>query len=313
VSDPTPLAFAGTPDFAVPCLAGLGRCDVEITAVLTQPDRAAGRGRKLTPSPVKRSALELGAAVHQPARLDDAALLGSLGPRPELLVVVAYGLLLPQWLLDWPRLGCVNVHASLLPRWRGAAPIQRALLAGDTRTGVSLMRMTRGLDCGPVYAQGALDIVVDETAGELHDRLAALGAALLIANLENLLAGRLVAEPQDDAEASHAPKLTKDEAVLDWRASAEQLARCVRAFNPWPVAESTLDDGRRLRLWRAQVLAGAADAPPGRIVAAGVDGIDVATGRGRLRLTSVQPPGAKPMPASAYLAAHALEGASFVL
>lgn len=310
MSDPTRIVFAGTPDFAVPCFSSLVH-DVELTGVLTQPDRPAGRGRKLTLSPVKRNALQHGVSVHQPACLDDPALLETLGARPELLVVVAYGLLLPQWLLDWPRLGCINVHASLLPRWRGAAPIQRAVLEGDTRTGVSLMRMTHGLDCGPVYAQRALDIGAEETAGELHDRLAELGAALLIANLEAVLAGSLVAEPQDDAEASYAPKLAKGEAVLDWHLPAEQLARCVRAFHPWPVAESTLDDGRRLRIWRAEALEVVAGAPPGRIVATGSDGIDVATGRGGLRLTSVQPPGAKPMPASAYLAAHPLEGASF--
>lgn len=306
------IAFAGTPGFAVPCLAALARSGAAIPFVLTQPDRPAGRGRRLAPSPVKQQALEIGVAVHQPERIADRRLLESLGAPPDLLVVVAYGLLLPPWLLDWPRFGCVNVHASLLPRWRGAAPIQRALLAGDARTGVSLMQMTPGLDSGPVYARRALAIDPAATAGDLHDQLAELGAALLGEALPALLNRQLAAEPQDETEVTLAPKLSKREAVLDWHQTAVLLARAVRAFNPWPVAESTLTDGRRLRIWRAEPLPTDAGAAPGTVVATGPDGIDVATGRGRLRLTRVQAPGAKPMPASAYLAAHALEGVTFV-
>lgn len=312
MSDSPRIAFAGTPDFSVPCLTALHTDDVELGAVLTQPDRPAGRGRRLTPPPVKRQALELGMPVHQPERLGDASLLESLGPRPDLLVVVAYGLLLPKWMLDWPRLGSVNVHASLLPRWRGAAPIQRALLAGDAHTGVCLMRMTRGLDRGPVYTSRTIAIGDDDTAGDLHDQLARLGAQLLTDNLQALLAGALEPVAQDDTAATHAAKLSKDEAKLDWRSPADTLSRCVRAFNPWPVAESMLTDGRRLRIWRAEALAGDAGGAPGAIVAAGAEGIDVATGRGRLRLVSVQPPGAKAMSAAAYLAAHSLDGAAFV-
>lgn len=282
-----------------------------VTAVLTQPDRPAGRGRRLTPSPVKAAALDLGVPVLQPATLRTTDVLELLGSPPDLLVVVAYGLLLPRAVLRWPRLGCVNVHASLLPRWRGAAPIQHALLAGDAVTGVSLMQMDAGLDTGPVYATRETPIGAAETAADLHDRLAELGARLLADSLPALLAGGLRAVPQSEELALAAPKIAKADAALDWRRPAAELERRVRAFNPWPVAEAVLDDGRRLRVWQA-VAVDAGPAEPGAIVAAGAAGIEVATGAGTLRLTRVQPPSARAMDAAAYLAAHSVTGAKFV-
>ena len=311
MSEPKRIAFAGTPEFAVPVLEALVGMGYEIPVVLTQPDRPAGRGRKLTASAVKQSARAWSLRLLQPASLRTP--LAELGESPELLVVVAYGLLLPQWLLDWPRLACVNVHASLLPRWRGAAPIQRAIEAGDPRTGVSLMRMVTGLDAGPVYAFRETEIGAEETGGELHDRLAALGARLIEETLPSLLAGGLQGAPQDEAQATYASKIAKSEAVLDWRAPAASLARKVRAFNPWPVAESRLSDGRRLRIWTAAVANTETDAAPGTIVAATHESVDVATGDGVLRLTTLQPPGARPMAVGAYLAAHSLAGVSFAV
>lgn len=312
MSGPARIAFAGTPDFAVPSLERLGGLDVEVPLVLTQPDRPAGRGRQPAPPPVKRAAQALGLRVEQPAALRSPDQLEAWGAAPDLLVVVAYGMLLPEWMLAWPRLGCVNVHASLLPRWRGAAPIQHALLAGDRETGVTLMQMERGLDSGPVFAERAAIIEPRETAGALHDRLMRLGAALLADMLPGILDGSRRPRPQDRARATYAPKLRKSDAPIDWRASAIDLDRRVRAFNPWPVAEAALTDGRRLRIWRAHAHAGTAPAAPGAILAAGPDGIDVATGRGVLRLDEVQAPSSKAMTAAAYLAAHPIDDAAFV-
>jgi methionyl-tRNA formyltransferase len=306
------VVFAGTPEFAVPSLRRLAESDLRVAGVLTQPDRPAGRGRRLTASPVKIVAQSLGLAVRQPASLRDPALLGELGHAPDLLVVVAYGLLLPQRLLDWPRLGCINLHASLLPRWRGAAPIQHAILEGDAVTGVSLMQIVRELDAGPVYAQRSLPIGSREIAGGLHDRLAELGAALLAATLPQILDGDLEAVPQREDLVTYAPKIAKSDAPLDWHAAAYELERRVRAFNPWPVAEARLSDGRRLRVWQAEALADDSAVAPGTIVAAGAAGIDVATGDGVLRLTRVQPPSARVLDVEAYLAAHVLGGVSFV-
>jgi methionyl-tRNA formyltransferase len=311
LSAPATIAFAGTPEFAVPSLRAIAASGARLTIVLTQPDRPAGRGRRLTPSPVKVAALDLGVPVLQPPTLRTADAVESLGSPPDLLVVVAYGLLLPRTVLAWPRLGCVNVHASLLPRWRGAAPIQHALLAGDATTGVSLMRMDEGLDTGPVYATRATPIGAAETAADLHDRLAEIGAALLAESLPTLLAGELHSVPQRQELATPAPKIAKADAALDWRRPAVELERRVRAFNPWPVAEAALADGRRLRVWQARAVdAGAAE--PGAILAAGAAGIDVATGAGALRITRVQPPSTRAMDAAAYLAAHSVAGAKFV-
>jgi len=235
------------------------------------------------------------------------------GERPDLMVVVAYGLLLPRAWLEWPRRGCINLHASLLPRWRGAAPIQRAVLAGDAETGISVMQMDAGLDTGPVHLKRATPIGVRETAGELHERLAVLAAEALLEALQKVLDGTSVPTPQDDSRATLAPKLAKSEAALDWRAPAGQLERQVRAFCPWPVAEAQLTDGRRLRVFAAEALAGPVGLAAGAIVAAGRHGIDVATGDGVLRLRKIQPPSGRVMEASAYLGAHSLEGAAVVV
>jgi methionyl-tRNA formyltransferase len=311
MGSPATLGFAGTPEFAVPSLEALLASGHDVAWVLTQPDRAAGRGRRLTAAPVKQGAAAAGVAVAQPENLREQSALHGLR-RPDLVVVVAYGLMLPRWFREWPRLGCVNVHASLLPRWRGAAPIQRALLAGDTRTGISLMQIVARLDAGPVYAAEALEIAAGETAGELQARLAALGARLLGGRLEALLAGQLAALAQDEAEVSYAPKLAKGEAVIDWMQSALAIERQVRAFNPWPVAESALTDGRRLRIWRAVAIPRTVAAPPGTVVEAGAEGIEVATGQGVLRLLEVQAPGARVVTAGQFLHAQRLAGIDFV-
>jgi methionyl-tRNA formyltransferase len=257
------------------------------------------------------AAAELGLAVAQPQTLRDAELPARLGARPDLLVVIAYGLLLPRALLAWPLRGCVNLHASLLPRWRGAAPIQHAILAGDTTTGISVMQMDAGLDTGPVYLERPTPIGARETAGELHDRLAVLAAQSLMSVLPDLLAGQATAVAQVEGLATVAPKIAKTDGVLDWRLGAVELERRVRAFNPWPVATAQLSDGRRLRVWDATAIDSAAGAP-GNIVATESGAIDVATSAGALRLLRVQPPSGRDMDAQAYLAAHSLEGVTFV-
>jgi len=309
MSSKSRVAFAGTPEFAVPALTALLAADVEITLVLTQPDRPAGRGRKIAPSPIKRQAQARGLTLRQPATLKHASDAADWGAVPDVLVVVAYGMLLPAWTLEWPRRGAVNVHASLLPRWRGAAPIQHAILSGEARTGVSIMKMELGLDTGPVYAQSALEIGPQETAGQLHDRLALLGATLLTETLPNVLQGSVAAIPQDGDAATYAPKLSKADAVLDWREPAVTLVRRVRAFNPWPVCETSTSDGRRLRVWEAVAVSGGG-APVGSIIAASKRGIDVVTGEGVLRILALQPASGKIMTAEAYLNAHGLEGVS---
>jgi len=312
---PLRLLFAGTPDFAVPCLAALLDAGHEVIGVYTQPDRPAGRGRKLQMSPVKALALDRGIPVYQPESLkrDPEAVeqLRALGA--DLMVVVAYGLLLPTSVLEAPRLGCVNVHASLLPRWRGAAPIQRAILAGDAETGVCIMRMEAGLDTGPVYHRVATPIDPRETGGSLHDRLAELGARALVEALPGIAEGSRAPDAQDDALATYAHKLSKDEATIDWSAPADAIERQVRAFDPWPVAQTTLE-GATLRIWSAEAesedMAGDS-AAPGTVVGADRTGIRVATGAGRLCVTRLQPAGKKPMSAADYLNARHLDGARF--
>jgi len=280
-------------------------------AVLTQPDRPAGRGRTVTAGPVKQLALELGLPVLQPATLkvaDAEAALRALAP--DLLVVVAYGLLLPAGVLALPPRGCVNVHASLLPRWRGASPIQAAVLAGDAVTGVSIMRLEAGLDTGPVYATASLAIGPDETAGELEQRLARLGADTLSALLEDLLAGRRQPVAQPGQGVTYARRITKAEARLDWREPAVALARRVRAWNPWPVAE-TLLDGQQLRCFASEALGTeppAAGCVPGQVLASDGAGIQVQTGAGRLRLRAVQAPGRQRVPAADFARGRSLVG-----
>lgn len=306
------IAFAGTPQFAVPSLEALLSAGFDVSLVLTQPDRPAGRGRRLAPSAVKSLAVARGLRLRQPARLPkDPVAAADWGAAPDVLVVAAYGLLLPQWLLDWPRLTALNLHASLLPRWRGAAPIQSAILAGDRETGISVMQMALGLDEGPVFMQRRLTIGADETAGELNNRLADLAAVALLEALPGVIAGTAEATPQNHAEACYAPKIKKSDSRLDWRESAVALQRKIRAFNPWPIADAMLGDGRVMRIHEAAALDVPVDAAPGGIVAESPSGIDVATGAGVLRITRLQLPGARAMSAEAFLNAHHLEGLAF--
>ncbi len=294
------IVFAGTPEFAVPCLRAAAQ-KAEIAAVYTQPDRPAGRGRGLTASPVKLEAIRRGIPVLQPENFRGSASKDALRAlQPDLMVVVAYGLLLPQSVLDIPVHGCWNVHASLLPRWRGAAPIQRALEAGDARTGVCLMQMEKGLDTGPVLLEQALDIAPGDTAGTLHDRLSELGAQVLGDALGLLRAGiHLPARPQPAQGVTYAHKLDKAEARLDWNAAAGALANKVRAFHPWPVAEAVLG-GERVRIHAAHALDEAHAALPGAVLRAGRDGIDVACGRGVLRIERLQREGGRTISAADY-------------
>jgi methionyl-tRNA formyltransferase len=299
------LVFAGTPEFAVPCLEACRASGVEVAAVYTQPDRPAGRGRKLTPGPVKQAALAAGLAVEQPESLKSAEVQQALAAyRPDLLVVVAYGLILPRKVLAIPRLGCWNVHASLLPRWRGAAPIQRAILAGDSESGVDLMQMEAGLDTGPVLLQRRTPIAREDTGGSLHDRLSQLGAEVLAEGLRRTLAGEiLTATPQPAEGVTYAHKLDKAEARLDFGQSAIELERQVRAFDPWPVAEGEIA-GEPLRIWAAQAIELDHHATPGSVLAAGRDGIDLACGHGVLRVTALQRAGGKRIGAIDYLNAR---------
>jgi methionyl-tRNA formyltransferase len=304
------IVFAGTPDFAVPSLQALISGGQRIRAVYTQPDRPAGRGRRLAASPVKRLAVEHGLEVRQPESFKPEQAKAALQAlNADLMVVAAYGLLLPRAVLEAPRLGCVNVHASLLPRWRGAAPIQRAILAGDAQTGVTIMQMEAGLDTGPMLLKRSCPIGPRDTAGDIHDRLAALGAEALAEALPGIADDSLRAEPQDEALATYAAKLTKDEARIDWTAPAEQIDRQVRAFNPWPVAY-TQWDGRALRIWRAEPLAASSPASPGTVIACSREGVDVAAGRGALRVLELQAPGKRAMAAGEFLNAHDLAGAT---
>jgi methionyl-tRNA formyltransferase len=312
------LGFAGTPPFAVAALDALVESRHPLVAVFTQPDRPAGRGQAFKGSPVKLRADALGIPVHQPVSFkaaDAQELLRGLGL--DALVVVAYGLILPSAALAAPRLGCFNIHASLLPRWRGAAPIHRALLAGDTTTGVTIMRMDAGLDTGPVLAMRQVSIAATDTTGSLHDVLARVGGELIVETLDAIAAGDDHEEPQPSAGATYAGKINKAEAMIDWAEDAVQIARRVRAFNPWPIAETTLD-GVQLRVWEAEVVPGAAgvacpcepggEVATGTVLAAGSAGIDVSCGRGVVRLLRVQLAGRKPLSAREFVKAQPLTG-----
>lgn len=275
-----------------------------VCAVYTQPDRPAGRGRRLRSSPVKVLANAHGIPVVQPVSLSERDEIERLNAfRADLMVVVAYGVLLPQAVLEAPRLGCINIHASLLPRWRGAAPIQRAILAGDEKTGVTLMQIERKLDAGPMLKQAGCLILPHESAAELHDRIAVLGADTLKETLPAIEAGTVQPRPQDERDVTYAAKLEKSEAVLDWSRPAQDLERQVCAFNPWPVAH-TLFKGNVLRVWRARALAQGTDATPGSILDHEQGQMDVATGSGVLRLLEVQLAGKKRMPIRPFLNAH---------
>ncbi|MDD1506079.1 methionyl-tRNA formyltransferase [Pseudomonas sp. CNPSo 3701] len=285
------IVFAGTPEFAAAHLKALLDTPHQIVAVYTQPDRPAGRGQKLMPSPVKQLAVENAIPVLQPPSLKDAATQAELAAlQPDLLVVVAYGLILPQAVLDIPRFGCINSHASLLPRWRGAAPIQRAVQAGDAESGVTVMQMEAGLDTGPMLLKVRTPITAEDTGGSLHDRLAELGPPAVIEAIAGLASGTLMGEVQDDAQANYAHKLNKDEARIDWSRPADELERLIRAFNPWPICHSTLNEAP------LKVLAGRTgegQGQPGEILAASKDGLTVACGSGALLLTRLQLPGGK--------------------
>ncbi|HKK22529.1 MAG TPA: methionyl-tRNA formyltransferase [Pseudohaliea sp.] len=299
------LLFAGTPAFArVHLDALLAAAEHEVVAVLTQPDRPAGRGKRLTASPVKESASAAGVPVLQPPTLRDAGVQATLAAYgAEVMVVVAYGLILPEAVLAIPARGCLNVHASLLPRWRGAAPIQRAIEAGDRESGVTIMQMDAGLDTGAMLATARCPIDEATTAGDLHDRLAGLGPPLLLAVLGELEQRQAAAAAQDDAGACYAAKIDKAEAALDWARPAAELARRIRAFNPFPVCYTILD-GERVRVWHAVTAAGPA-AAPGTILASDDHGLLVACGEGCLRLTALQFPGGRCLPVAALLRARA--------
>ena len=322
------VAFAGTPDFALPAFHALVASRHTVVGVLTQPDRPKGRGRQLAAGPVKLAAQNAGIPVSQPVTLKTEADRADLAAwRPDILVVVAYGLILPRAALDLPRLGCLNIHASLLPRWRGAAPIQRAILAGDARSGVSIMRMEAGLDTGPVFLERPVDIGLRETGGSLHDRLAAEGASAILQVIDELSTDSARSTPQLEDGITYASKIDKSEALIDWSRSAAQIDRQVRAFNPWPIAETRLD-GEQLRIYSAEVMddherivvendsnrsdstdnagstatsgatgATGAEGATGTIVAVSSDAIIVACGRGRLALTELQRPGRRPVAA----------------
>ena len=304
------VAFAGTPDFALPAFHGLVGSRHTVVGVLTQPDRPKGRGRQLAASPVKLAARNAGIPVSQPVTLKTEADRADLAAwQPDVLVVVAYGLILPRAALDLPRLGCLNIHASLLPRWRGAAPIQRAILAGDAHSGASIMRMEAGLDTGPVFLERPVVIGPRETGGSLHDRLAAEGATAVLQVIDQLATNSAISIPQREDGVTYASKIDKSEALIDWSRSAVEIDRQVRAFNPWPIAETRLD-GEQLRIYSAEVadddhevISGESDHKSGDLIQSGSivdirsDSIVVACGQGRLALTELQRPGRRPVAA----------------
>ena len=299
------IVFAGTPEFAAQALAAILAAGQSVPLVLTQPDRPSGRGMALKASPVKQLALKHGLQVHQPASLKSAeSRQPIIDASPDVMVVAAYGLILPQTALDIPRLGCINIHASLLPRWRGAAPIQRAVLAGDAETGVTLMRMEAGLDTGPMLLKGRLPITDADCAATLHDKLAALGARLMVEALPRLARGELPGEPQPAEGVTYAAKLEKSEAALDWRQTAVALSRAVRAFDPYPGTVARIE-GQTIKVWRAEPAPGAGE--PGTVLAANADGILVACGEGALRLVELQKSGGKRLQAADFLHGFALK------
>jgi methionyl-tRNA formyltransferase len=293
----------------VPALDALLRSPHRVVAVYTQPDRPAGRGQQVAASAVKQCALRHGVPVEQPATLKDPAAVARLRQwSADLMVVVAYGLLLPRSVLDTPRLGCVNIHGSLLPRWRGAAPIQRAIQFGDAQSGVTIMQMEAGLDTGPMLLARATPIAPRETAATLHDRLATLGAQALLEALDEIALGTATPQAQPAAGVTYAAKIRKEEAAIDWLRPAVEIDRHIRAFNPWPVAQ-TQWNGQQLRVWDAEPIDSSAATAPVKVLATSAAGIDVGTGSGMLRLTRVQAAGRRAMSAAEFLNAHRLDGA----
>ncbi|EKO3497224.1 methionyl-tRNA formyltransferase [Vibrio fluvialis] len=299
------IVFAGTPDFAARHLAALLSSEHEVIAVYTQPDRPAGRGKKLTASPVKNLALEHNIPVYQPENFkSDEAKQELAALNADIMVVVAYGLLLPKAVLDTPKLGCINVHGSILPRWRGAAPIQRSIWAGDEETGVTIMQMDVGLDTGDMLKIATLPIEASDTSGSMYDKLAELGPQALVECLSDIAQGTAVAVKQDDALANYAQKLSKEEAKIDWTLSAQAIERCVRAFNPWPMSHFAVADNQ-IKVWQARVEAGSSNQAAGTILKADKTGIYVATGKEILVLESLQIPGKKALPVQDILNARA--------
>lgn len=295
---PLKIIFAGTPDFAAKHLQALIDSKHEVIAVFTQPDRPAGRGNKLTASPVKQLALDNNIDVYQPAtlkKIENQLLIADLNA--DIMIVVAYGLILPQSVLNMPRLGCLNVHGSLLPRWRGAAPIQRACWAGDIDTGVTIMQMDAGLDTGDMLLKAKCPITAEDTSASLYDKLALLGPNALLETLTLITTGKAIAEKQDESQVTYAEKLSKQEAKLDWTLSAQQLERCVRAFNPWPISYFELND-EPIKVWQANVINQQSNQAPGTILQANKQGIQIATADGIINLTQLQPAGKKPMSAA---------------
>lgn len=305
---PLNIIFAGTPEFAVPSLQALLSSEHEVVAVYTQPDRPAGRGRKLTASPVKQQALAAQLPIEQPPSLKIESSQRTLRSyAADLMVVVAYGLLLPESVLAIPRLGCINVHASVLPRWRGAAPIQRAILAGDAFTGVTIMQMDKGLDTGAMLSTHQYPLTLQHTAQQVHDDLSRLGARALIPVVQALRSGSVQPQAQDDGLACYAAKLNKQEAKIDWRKPALEIHNQIRAFNPWPIAFCQYQ-GVHLRLWASEYLADQTNAgrQPGAVVAVSKRGIEVACGEGRIRITQLQLPGGKVLAANEFVNAHSM-------
>lgn len=307
------IIYAGTPEFSVAALDALISSSHEIVAVYTQPDRPAGRGRGYKASPVKEKAREHGIPVYQPVSLKDEQAQNELQAlNADLMIVTAYGLLLPAAVLAIPRLGCINIHASLLPRWRGAAPIQRAILAGDKKTGITIMQMDEGLDTGDMLAVAECEIAVNETGSSLHDRLMELGAKTLMSALPAIAEQTQTATRQNDAEACYAVKLTKAEAKINWQLSASEIQRAIRAYNAWPVAYCYYEKNNKsatLRLWQAEVITqniSITDAVPGKVIAESAEGIDVVTGEGVLRLTQLQAEGKRKMSVADFLNANSL-------
>ncbi|MHC6525948.1 methionyl-tRNA formyltransferase [Vibrio proteolyticus] len=305
MSKPLRIVFAGTPDFAARHLAALLSSEHDVIAVYTNPDRPAGRGKKLAAPPVKQLALEHNLPVYQPESLKSEQAQQELAAlNADIMVVVAYGMLLPQVVLDTPKLGCINVHGSILPRWRGAAPIQRSIWAGDAETGVTIMQMDIGLDTGDMLLTATLPIENHDTSASMYDKLAVLGPQALTNCLSDIAAGRAVATQQDETLANYAKKLSKEEARINWHDSAEHIERCVRAFNPWPMSHFEAE-GNSIKVWQSRVEPQHSEQPAGTILRADKHGIQVATGQGTLVLEQLQIPGKKALPVQDILNARA--------